>query len=205
MSTIALLVAVLGATPLGHAAGRAIHVIPPFAKTAGYARFSGDSSKLNGRKSTLSGAPGTIPVVGKNGKLPTTLGAVGPQGAQGLRSPQGPAGPKGSSGTPGTPGSIEPAGPPGPPGPAGTPGVSGWTFVVKGVGLLSHTSQTIEADCPAGKKALGGGLTGVHDTYLEVSESGPAGAAATGWQAWAYNAGPYSLNPYVWVICASIS
>ena len=28
----------------------------------------------------------------------------------------------------------------------------------------------------------------------------------TGWQAWAaYNAGPYSLNPYVWAICAYVT
>jgi hypothetical protein len=56
LSTTALLVAVFGATPLGHAASRAIHAVPPFAKTASFAKFAGNASKLNGRKSTLSGA-----------------------------------------------------------------------------------------------------------------------------------------------------
>jgi Collagen triple helix repeat (20 copies) len=206
-----LLVAVLGATPLGHAAGQAINAVPPFAKTANFAKFAGNASKLNGRKSTLKGAPGTIPVVGLDGKLPASIGAVGPQGQQG---PQGPAGAKGLAGPAGSKGSSGPSGPaglpgpPGPPGSAGAPGpigVSGWTFVVQGIGLLPHASQTWVANCPAGKKALGGGVTGVHDTYFNLTENGPAGAAATGWQAWAYNAGPYSLNPYIWVICVSVS
>jgi hypothetical protein len=98
LSTTALLVAVFGATPLGHAASRAIHAVPPFAKTASFAKFAGNASKLNGRKSTLSGAPGTIPVVGRNGKLPASIGAVGLQGPQGLKGPTGPTGPAGLEG-----------------------------------------------------------------------------------------------------------
>jgi hypothetical protein len=41
LSAAALLVAVFGATPLGHAAGRALQSVPPFAKRAGFARFAG--------------------------------------------------------------------------------------------------------------------------------------------------------------------
>jgi hypothetical protein len=68
ISITALVVAVLGATPLGHAAGEKLAAaVPPFAKTAGYAKFAGNSTKLNSRRSTLKGAPGTIPVVGPNG------------------------------------------------------------------------------------------------------------------------------------------
>jgi hypothetical protein len=76
LSATALVVAVLGATPLGHAAGELVTAVPPFAKTAGYAKFAGSSTKLNGHKSALSGAPGTIPVVGPDGKLPASIGAV---------------------------------------------------------------------------------------------------------------------------------
>jgi hypothetical protein len=101
LSMTALLVAVFGATPLGHAASRAIHAVPPFAKTASFAKFAGNASKLNGRKSTLSGAPGTIPVVGRNGKLPASIGTVGPQGPQGPAGPRGPAGPTGPAGASG--------------------------------------------------------------------------------------------------------
>jgi hypothetical protein len=78
-SITALLVAVFGSTSLGHAALDAV----PFAKSSGYAKLSGNAKKLNGRKSTLSGAPGTIPVVASNGKLPASIGAVGPQGQKG--------------------------------------------------------------------------------------------------------------------------
>jgi hypothetical protein len=60
------------------------------------------------------------------------------------------------------------------------------------------------ANCPAGKKVLGGGVAGVHDTFFHLTESGPAGLA-TGWQIWAYNSGTYSLNPYVWAICAFVT
>lgn len=91
LSTAALIVAVLGVTPLGNAA---IHAVVPFAKQAG------NAAKLNGHRSSLNGAPKTIPVVGANGKLPASLGAVGPQG---------PAGPKGDKGPKGDTGPIGPS------------------------------------------------------------------------------------------------
>src|ERR1044071_707666 len=105
LSTCALLVAVFGATPLGHAAGQKLAAaVPPFAKTAGYAKLAGNSAQLNGRKSTLKGAPGTIPVVGTDGKLPAAIGAVGPEGPQGPRGPKGDTGAKGNPGAAGEPG-----------------------------------------------------------------------------------------------------
>jgi hypothetical protein len=104
LSTAALAVAVLGTTPLGHAAGDRLAATVPFAKTSGFAKVAGNSAKLNGRPSTLSGAPGTIPVVGKDGKLPAGVGAVGPRGPQGERGLPGPAGPAGASTGGGRPG-----------------------------------------------------------------------------------------------------
>jgi hypothetical protein len=96
LSITALVVAVLAATPLGQATvSKVAAKIPPFARTAGFARLSGNSNKLNNHKSTLRGLPGTIPVVGANGKLPASIGAVGVQG------PAGPAGPKGDNGAQG--------------------------------------------------------------------------------------------------------
>jgi len=89
----ALVVAVLGVTPLGHAAGRGLAAVGvPFAKQAG------NAAKLNGHRSTLSGAARTIPVVGANGKLPASLGAIGPQGLQGERGPKGEKGDQGGIG-----------------------------------------------------------------------------------------------------------
>ncbi|HZQ66280.1 MAG TPA: hypothetical protein VFA66_13755 [Gaiellaceae bacterium] len=109
LSIAALVVAVLGATPLGHAAGDRLTAVVPFAKTAGFAKNAGNTSRLNGRRSALSGAPGTIPVVGRDGKLPESLGVIGARGPQGERGPQGPAGPAGTGGA----GGGSPSGPAG--------------------------------------------------------------------------------------------
>jgi hypothetical protein len=99
ISLLALLVALLGTTPLGRAAGNAVAAAgSPFAKTAGYAKVAGDPGKLNGHKSALGGAPGTIPVVGKDGKLPASTGAVGPQGSPGTAGSKGDKGDTGTSG-----------------------------------------------------------------------------------------------------------
>ena len=86
LSAAALLVALLGATPLGQAARSTVAKVVPRAKTADFAKNAG---KLNGHKSSTNPGAGQIPVVGKTGKLPATLGAVGPAGPPG---PQGPAG-----------------------------------------------------------------------------------------------------------------
>jgi hypothetical protein len=86
LSSAALAVAVLGVTPLGHAAGSKLAAVVPFAKQAD------NAAKLNGHRSTLTGRPRTIPVVGANGKLPASLGAIGPRG------PIGPKGDKGAKG-----------------------------------------------------------------------------------------------------------
>jgi hypothetical protein len=86
LSTSALLVAVLGSTPLGQAGAGAVLQVVPRAKTANFAVNAG---KLNGRRSSPNPRPGQIPVVGADGKLAAAIGAVGAAG---------PAGPPGVSG-----------------------------------------------------------------------------------------------------------
>ncbi len=96
LSITALVIAVLGMSPIGQAtAERLSAVVPPFARTAGFARLADNSNKLNGHRSTLRGLAGTIPVVGANGKLPASIGAVGPQGPAGAAGPKGDRGPAG--------------------------------------------------------------------------------------------------------------
>ena len=93
LSTCALLVAVFGATPLGQAADRVIHTVPPFAARAGFAKLAGtadNAKRLNGHKAKLSPKAGDIPVVGANGKLPASIGAVGPEGPKERKGPKGP-------------------------------------------------------------------------------------------------------------------
>ena len=139
ISITALVVAVCGATPLGHAAGEKLAAAVPFAKTAGYAKFAGNSTQLNGRKSTLKGAPGTIPVVCPDGKLPAAIGAVGLQG------PKGDTGAKGATGT------------------------SGYEIVTATTALDTTSSKSINVPCPTGKKAVGGGAAYNNYGFEEVS------------------------------------
>ena len=81
LSATALAVALLGATPLGHAAGSLAAKGVPFAQVAGFASNAG---KLNGHKSSTNPTAGQIPVVGSDGKLPSSIGAVGLKGDSGL-------------------------------------------------------------------------------------------------------------------------
>jgi hypothetical protein len=89
MSATALLVALLATTPLGHAAGEAVLAKVPYAARAGFALNAG---KLNGRTSSLKPRAGQIPVLDPSGKLPASIGAVGPQGAAGAAGPPGATG-----------------------------------------------------------------------------------------------------------------
>jgi hypothetical protein len=83
--------------------------------------------------------------VGKSGKLPASIGAVGPAGPAGAKGDKGPKGDKGSTGAAG------------PAGPAGPPGISGYQIVAGTVSSDTSLFHSKEVDCPAGKKALGGG------------------------------------------------
>lgn len=143
LSATALLVAVFGSTPLGQAATRAVRSVVPYAKTAGYAKVAGNAALLNGHKAAATGAPGTVVVVGAGGKLPASIGAVGPAGAAG---------------------------------PAGPAGLSGYQ-IVRHDQYLGTAGQIIgsgkgEADCPSGKKVVGG------TAYV----ADPNGLIQTGWQ-----------------------
>jgi hypothetical protein len=185
LSATALIVAVLGSTGIGHSAVQA--VVPPFAKTAGYAKFSGDSTKLNGRRSSLAGAAGSIPVVGKNGKLPAAIGAVGPQG---------PAGPAGATGAKGL---------------AGPPGIAEYQIVAAEDSSPTTLSGSgaVSATCPTGKSLIGGGGTATRvdgsfggDSYKVVA-SWPA--SATSWTVRGYKtSGSGGLKVTAWAICAQV-
>jgi hypothetical protein len=100
LSAAALLVALLGATPVGPGVRDAVaSVVPvPFAKQADRAKLADNALRLNGRRSSTTPKPGTIPVVGRNGKLSAALGAIGPRGAVGPQGPRGDSGAKGDTG-----------------------------------------------------------------------------------------------------------
>lgn len=146
ISATALFVALLGSTPLGRAAESAIAQVVPSAKVADFAKNAG---KLNGHASSVNPKPGQIPVVGSNGKLPRSVGAVGPAGPTGLSGPQGP------------------------------PGLSGYQRIQENVTAPSGNDElkTYGVSCPGGKLVLAGGYSfskagDVND--LSVVESRPS-------------------------------
>ena len=60
------------------------------------------------------------------------------------------------------------------------------------------------AQCPAGKKALGGGFYASGGT-IAVTYSGPIGAANTDWHVEAKNVDNQNAELQAFVICASVS
>ena len=138
-SSAALAVALLGITPLGTAAARGLAKVVPFAQEAATAKVAVNALRLNGHASSASGAPGTIPVVGKNGRLParlTTLAAQGSKGAGGLQGPQGAQGPQGLQGPQGVQGKQ---------GAQGSPGAQGPNGVVNALTNAAETGSCCQA------------------------------------------------------------
>lgn len=103
LSATALVVAVLGSTPLGEAAGRLVRKVPPFAHRADYATLAGTA---NNAKALGGHKPSAFALLGADGKLPAALGAAGPAGPKGDAGPAGPKGPKGDAGPQGPAGLV---------------------------------------------------------------------------------------------------
>jgi hypothetical protein len=134
LSATALVVALLGATPLGEAAGRVVRKVPPFAQRANYANTAGNAQALGGRK------PSAFAQLGADGKLPAVLFA-------GAASGKGPKGDPGAKGDPGVKGDPGAKGDPGPRGPGGL--VSARTSTPAANGIYTKlTSSTIVASLP---------------------------------------------------------
>ena len=120
-----------------------------------------------------AGAPGAAGAQGPTGDT-GTAGPAGPAGAAGAPGAAGLQGPKGDKGDQGD------AGPQGPAGPAGGGGLTGYEVVVSAeieLGYLAH--GVVAADCPAGKKAIGGGF---FSQDMDVNDSNPR-SDGSGWEA----------------------
>jgi hypothetical protein len=156
LASTALAVALFGATPLGHAAGRMI--LPK--NSVGAAQL---------KKAAVTGAKvkdGTLAAVDfAPGQLP-----VGPKGDKGDPGGQGPKGDPGATGAPGAPG-VQ-----GPKGDAGAAGVSGYQLVTgTDVQAAPGAVANATATCPAGKMTLGGGFSTQGQGRARVIASGPPG------------------------------
>jgi hypothetical protein len=121
LSAAALIVAVLGATPFGEAAGDAA------SKGLGAAEAVVTDSTLDTTASpTATLQRGPRGPRGKRGPrgFRGPRGVRGPRGLRGLRGFAGPAGPAGAAGPAGPAGAAGATGPAGPPGPAGSAGTA---------------------------------------------------------------------------------
>ncbi|MEU6272845.1 hypothetical protein ABZ871_10560 [Streptomyces populi] len=134
-------------------------------------------------------------------------GEKGDSGAQGETGAKGEPGDKGDKGEPGEKGDKGDAGAQGPAGPAGADGVAGThvVTVTKDVGELDLID--VEARCPAGETATGGGWYMPSGTAMA---NGPAlhsnpivsGTAPVGWTAGFLNGGSNTYTAAVYAICA---
>jgi Collagen triple helix repeat (20 copies) len=191
IAVTALVVAVLGATPLGRAASR--FVLP-----------NGSVGANQLKKDAVTGAKvknGSLSAADfKTGQL-----AAGPQGAQGPQGSKGDTGAPGAQGAQGIPGTPGAKGDKGDTGAAGAPGVSGWQKVLVSPTIIQPGGTNgSTAQCPAGKKVLGGGYY-AFDGMVVVSYSGPNTLQDTSWHVDAKNVDSKDATIQAFVICANVS
>jgi hypothetical protein len=143
LSATALVVAVLGVTPVGQATSNAIQT-----------HFARNANFLRGKAPSIKAGKNKIPTANKAGKLDRSWGAVGPRGpagAPGAPGPQGPQGPGGPAGAKGDKGDKGDTGNPGP------PGISGLVRVSAESPFNTTNAKSVTATCPAGKRLIGTG------------------------------------------------
>jgi hypothetical protein len=184
LAAAALVVAVFGSTPLGHAAGNLI-----------LAKNSVGTAQL--KRDAVTGAKvknGTLtPADFKAGALRTGApGAKGEKGDPGAKGDPGPQGPKGDTGERGATGV------------AGAPGLSGYKSIVgSGVYLNPGETEAAIAICPAGEKALSGGFNASSDdvvvTFFAVDQSN------TTWLVHARNVGAVQGWIQAAAVCAKVA
>jgi hypothetical protein len=174
LAATALVVALLGSTPLGRAAESALEQVVPRAKKADFAANAG---KLNGHKSSINPRRGQIPVVGANGRLAPSIGAVGPAGPAGAQGPQ------------------------------GGPGMSGYLRVTENITVPDNANGNPDfgVSCPGGRSVLGGGyrFQKTHYEQLFVYESQPTSSST--WQFKIANdtGGPKPMA--LFAVCANVA
>ncbi len=137
---------------------------------------------------------GSLTKADLSGSIAGPRGPVGPEGPQGA---QGPAGPKGATGATGAPGAQ---GSQGPQGEAG--GLKGVEYVINGIDLAGGAATGLAADCPAGKKVLGGGVSSAVPTNLAIRETAPQNDGV-GWWVEVKNTGGSQMGVFAWAVCAN--
>jgi len=181
LSTTALVVAVLGVTPLGEAAAKVANIVPR-------AMFANNSDRVDGISAARTPKAGHLVALGRNGQFPGSViprtiaveveqegpqGPAGPQGVQGKQGPAGPQGPAGLKGDKGDPGAAGLDGAQGPMGPAGV-GPAGQAGAAGSPGPQGAAGP--KGDTGAQGAAGAAGAVGPAGAKGETGPQGPAGA-----------------------------
>ena len=197
LSAAALVVAVLGVTPLGQVAADAVKIVPK-------AMFANNAAKVDGLSASRAPKAGQLVALGRDGKFPGSViprsiavvvdqegprgpaGAQGPEGKQGQAGATGPAGakgdkgdagPQGFQGAPGATGAVGPQGPAG----AGEPGPQGVAGPAGPAGVKGDTGPAGAKGDPGAAGAKGdpgaAGAPGAALAYARINADGTLDAA----------------------------
>lgn len=176
LSTTALVVAVLGTTPLA-----------AIAKDAAFPRNSVGTAQL--KRNAVSQDKIAPNAVRSRHVLNGSLLV------EDFKPGQLPQGPKGEKGEKGEKGDV------GPRGPDGLPGLAAVEVVRVFQAVAPGTFGGLVAPCPAGKTAIGGGANTAH-ANASITTSRPEGA---GWGARAYNGSGGTITVETYAVCARTS
>ena len=176
LSLTALVVALLGSTPLGHAAASAV-------KTG-----VDKASRSTHERSTVLRGP------------------RGPRGKRGRRGPVGPRGPIGPIGLTGARGPTGATGEDGLPGADGLPGPVDVVQIVGSVQNPPGEQTLVVAGCPEDMKVIGGGVyaTGDFAAQQSVNATSPS-ADGTNWFGYVDNRGSTSQPISAIALCAHVT
>jgi len=188
----------------------AVAYLALFAALGGSAYAAGTITGKNIKDGTITGSDVKNRSLGTEKLSAAALSSLargsGPAGPQGPKGDTGPAGPQGENGGQGHIGPAGPkgeAGPTGPAGPQGLSGISGLEYVINGKDLKPKVIGIVSADCPVGKKVLGGGVS-VNNNNAHVVNSAPADGG-TGWVTQLSNDSTVTVSEYAWAICANVT
>lgn len=179
LSSAALAVAILGATPLGNAALAQVVPLAKYAKNAG---------TVDGIKASRTPKANQLVPLGAQGRYPASVGfgpagPAGPKGDTGPKGDPGDAGPKGDKGATGPKGDK---GDTGPKGATGPPGVLSVDLQAQAIASSTSATKTATASCPAGEFSIGGGFawaTGDYTAALFTPTENTRLNTNDGWQA----------------------
>jgi hypothetical protein len=150
------------------------------AKKAGTAKAAANAAAVNGIQASRTPTPNMLLPLDANGKLPSSIGAVGPVG---------------------------PVGPAGRVGPTGPVGVSGEQFVTADSGSNSNTVKSQSVSCPSGKNVIGGGAAvNTTSNTLAITRSSPSSDLKS-WTAQAQETAAFAGNwrVSVYALCATVA